>query len=659
MVRTIDLLDADLSDSDKVLIRKLIQKELIEGEQGKLRHKQTYTVDEEQINLSHSIGKSGDHYSVYERGTQSLGRGHSGAVKPIYDIKLTQSSFIIHNAKQKVVKTQKAAPSLENEKIAAEKYYETDIHVSTRKTATGSVSYLILPRVSGVTLGDFFDSDDFKKFTYAERVALAKAIVDEVVKFYEKTGFFHNDLGMYNIMYNPETKAITLIDFGLASGQSNWENDFSRVFSKIQNLVHNAIEYMRGTETEHKNSFSLFKELQTRLGTLETIASLPEKARLAALIAKADLGFAPLSYAADQPESLREILTSYPKSARLAVVQAEDYDGKTALHYAVSYPESLKVIFSLLPKKGRLAAAQRKGFLGYTLLHHAGSNSESLKVILTLYPKQARLAAIQDKNDFGGTPLGASTNSPESLKAIISLLPEQDRLAAVQTRDKYGGTLMHKVAFRFEYHLEQLKVILELLPKQDLLAAVQEKNNLGKTPLDYAADDHKSLKAILSSLPEKDQFAAAQSEDEEGQLFLEKLVLNKDSSFCKAALSGVSAGDSLFVYYLALDAIKLFLQDSEQPSSGFFSQNEMINQAKVLRSNLNKCTNGAEVREAVTNFLSESQDSPTKSQIDLLGKLTESESITAEDYSEQLAALTQQWESKFGEPAISRVQSKK
>src|SRR5260221_14572541 len=105
MTRLIKLLDANLSNDDKSLVRQLIQRELIEGGKVKLRHKEIYTVSGEEIKLSHSIGKSGDHYSIYERSAQRLGEGSYATVKPIYDIELTPSSFTIHKNKSPLIGT--------------------------------------------------------------------------------------------------------------------------------------------------------------------------------------------------------------------------------------------------------------------------------------------------------------------------------------------------------------------------------------------------------------------------------------------------------------------------------------------------------------------------------------------------------------------------
>lgn len=677
MARTINLLDINLSDQDKILVRQLIDQKLIKGGKGKLRHKKIYTVNGEEIKLSHSIGKSGDHYSVYERSAQSLGGGLYGTVKPIYDIELTQSSLVIrdttpqqHRPTRKVVKIQKKIKQdpnlLERERMVSEKYYDEKVYLSSRKGSKGPVTYLILPRVAGVPLETFCKSDDFKNFTFAQRVELAKKIVDELIKLQDKTGLIHDDLHQGNVMYDYKTGSVKLIDFGLVSNKIDPINS-SKIFSTINTLVLNLIKPI--SSDEYKNSFNILQERLAGLKIMnssdvdgrtplyyaipcpvllsEVLTLYTQQDLLAAVQTKDMYGGLPLHRAVDYPESLKAILTLLPKQDLLKVLQLKDAYGNTLLHAAVHSPESITIILTLLPTdEARLEALQIKDINGESLLHRAISQPNSIKTIFNFLPKREdKLAAVQAKGNDDKTPLHEAAESPpESLLLLLNLLSNpEDQLTAVQIKDSNGRVPLH---YASATRPDCLQIILNLYPEKDRFAAAQIQDNEGRTPMFYAAATHpKLLQAILTVLPEQDQFKAMQQiKGMNNQPLLEAV----ERAFCKHGFPKSPAGNGLMIYFLALDAIKPFTQGSQQSNSSFFSQNPIPKDANILRVKLSNCTSGEMVRDTVTDFLTVDKDGPTKPQIKLLEKLTHSESIQPKDYNQQLQALTDQWQSEFG-----------
>ena len=251
------------------------------------------------------------------------------------------------------------------------------------------------------------------------------------------------------------------------------------------------------------------------------LESLPEIQRLDAIKVPDIRGITPLSYALSNPESLIIILESLPETQRLAAVKLANENGQTLLHWAGLNPDSLKIILDLYPKEQRLDAVKVADKHGRTPLHNTDLNPDSLNIILGLYPKEQRLDALQVADENGRTPLHSAAFTPESLQYILNLYPKEQRFDAIKVPDKQGQVPLYWV-FLWP---KSLKIILDLYPEEQRLDTIKTVCK----DLNWIITCPESVKIILESLPETQRFDAVQMADEDGQTFLHRAVLNRDS----------------------------------------------------------------------------------------------------------------------------------
>ena len=96
-------------------------------------------------------------------------------------------------------------------------YHRNIVHfvsLSEGETAT----YLIMENVKGETLKKYVDCRG--RMSEADVRTVFVQIIDAISYFHNKTGLLHRDLKADNIMIDPETKRIKIIDFGLAGKYS-------------------------------------------------------------------------------------------------------------------------------------------------------------------------------------------------------------------------------------------------------------------------------------------------------------------------------------------------------------------------------------------------------------------------------------------------------
>jgi serine/threonine protein kinase len=73
---------------------------------------------------------------------------------------------------------------------------------------------IFLTCIPGVELFSFLEQRDFQPLDDKEAKAIFRQLVD-AVQFCHQNGVVHCDLKLDNVMYDPETSKVTLIDFGL------------------------------------------------------------------------------------------------------------------------------------------------------------------------------------------------------------------------------------------------------------------------------------------------------------------------------------------------------------------------------------------------------------------------------------------------------------
>lgn len=75
---------------------------------------------------------------------------------------------------------------------------------------------IVMPFIPGIELFHYIN-DNWDNLNYKIRVIIAANVVGAVNDFHKKTGMVHNDLKPENMLIDPKTLAVTIVDFGFAA----------------------------------------------------------------------------------------------------------------------------------------------------------------------------------------------------------------------------------------------------------------------------------------------------------------------------------------------------------------------------------------------------------------------------------------------------------
>jgi len=126
-------------------------------------------------------------------------------------------------------------------------------------------AYIIMPKMQGVGLDKLFDSDDFKKWNYEQRLELAISTAKEVKRFHD-AGFIHRDIKPENLIYDPKTKQVRIIDFGCARHKNHPDENV------VGTPIYMAPEIMEMKDSQKSDIYSLAGVMMTLFGA-DNIAS--------------------------------------------------------------------------------------------------------------------------------------------------------------------------------------------------------------------------------------------------------------------------------------------------------------------------------------------------------------------------------------------------
>jgi predicted Ser/Thr protein kinase len=142
-----------------------------------------------------------------------------GAFSTVYKGKnISTDQVVAIKVIKKDEKHQKAKESFNEEALLLKQLYHRNIVHFVSIIEGEFADYLIMENVKGKTLKKYIYnngkmSEDDARFTFLQ-------IIDAISYFHDTTGFLHRDLKADNIMIDPETKKIKIIDFGLAGKYS-------------------------------------------------------------------------------------------------------------------------------------------------------------------------------------------------------------------------------------------------------------------------------------------------------------------------------------------------------------------------------------------------------------------------------------------------------
>lgn len=97
-----------------------------------------------------------------------------------------------------------------------------------------------------MTLGEYIESNDIKSL---DEILTFKNLIDEQIEKLHSIGIFHGDLHTSNIVLNPETNDVRIIDFGesrfiddLNADDIDYFNEFLDPTNKFEN-IYDMLEY--------------------------------------------------------------------------------------------------------------------------------------------------------------------------------------------------------------------------------------------------------------------------------------------------------------------------------------------------------------------------------------------------------------------------------
>lgn len=356
--------------------------------------------------------------------------------------------------------------------------------------------------------------------------------------------------------------------------EANRTDDFGRTLlhyaaeSSCESLsilmgLYQPCELLEAVTKEDYAEYSVLKyALNNKPESLDLILkSLPENAKLDAIIHADERGHTYIERLAEKPEHLKVALSQLSSAQRQKALLHNNVLGFTALNKIINNKESFEVLCALISHEQLVELALSVDKEGFNILHRTANNFYYLKLILDKFDKAdyIKILKVKDKNGYSALKHAASNHlaledlmnflpysqrqeaarhvlqftvdRPMSMAIVLEHLDESERLAAIKTEDKNGYTVFKHTA---NNHLvcggntvdRTACRILALLPQKDRLKAVVHKNSHGQSLIDYMGKTIEAIGPILKLLPEKDRLAAVTYEDNCGFTFMIHIALN-------------------------------------------------------------------------------------------------------------------------------------